>query len=250
MAKTAAERQAEYRARRAREGSAERRINAWISTEAYGALEHLASRYGVTRRALIETLLTHELQKPRLVRAKQLQPAASRAHRSASSLARNACAGIQLQRDLPLARNDGRMPAASDVAAAAADVPSPAALAGIQVGSSDAGPAVTEAGADADVFAAAIPEETVRQAAAMEGAALEGAAPEGAAPEGAVIKEVVSGQTVPATADFGTGRCLPNEQLLRNEEGAGASRLKDEAAPVAAPDHSPTPAGTQFELDW
>jgi len=57
MAKTAAERQAAYRAKRSHTDSGERRINTWIGSEAYLALEALAIRYGVTRRVVLETLL-------------------------------------------------------------------------------------------------------------------------------------------------------------------------------------------------
>jgi putative heme iron utilization protein len=56
MAKTSAERQAAYRARR-NDGEGDRRINTWISTKADLALERLAHRYGVTKREMIERLV-------------------------------------------------------------------------------------------------------------------------------------------------------------------------------------------------
>ena len=60
MARTSAERQAAYRARRAGKDSAERRINTWIGAETYLALERLAGRYGVTKRVVIELLVSYE----------------------------------------------------------------------------------------------------------------------------------------------------------------------------------------------
>jgi len=60
MAKTAAERQAIYRKNRAFAGenrNGERRINTWVSTSAYLALDRLASRYGVTNREMLEKLI-------------------------------------------------------------------------------------------------------------------------------------------------------------------------------------------------
>jgi hypothetical protein len=56
MAKTAAERQAAYRARR-HQGEGERHLNTWISTAAHCALARLARRGGVTQRAMIERLV-------------------------------------------------------------------------------------------------------------------------------------------------------------------------------------------------
>jgi hypothetical protein len=56
MAKTSAERQAAYRARR-NDGEGDRRINTWISTKADLSLERLAHRYGVTKREMIERLV-------------------------------------------------------------------------------------------------------------------------------------------------------------------------------------------------
>ena len=64
MAKTSAERQAAYRARRTVADSAERRLNTWVSSEVYSAIERLAKSYGVTRRAVIELLVSHEDGKP------------------------------------------------------------------------------------------------------------------------------------------------------------------------------------------
>jgi hypothetical protein len=56
MAKSAAERQSAYRARR-NDGDGERRLNGWISVAADCALDRLAKRYGVTRQGMIETLI-------------------------------------------------------------------------------------------------------------------------------------------------------------------------------------------------
>jgi hypothetical protein len=63
MAKTAAQRQAAYRARRAhagREGNGERRLSLWISTEVAVRLARLARHHQVTRREIIERLVTAE----------------------------------------------------------------------------------------------------------------------------------------------------------------------------------------------
>jgi hypothetical protein len=63
MAKTAAERQKEYRASRqfaGEDGNGERRVNTWVSTRAALALERLAKSYGVTKRELLERLLVGE----------------------------------------------------------------------------------------------------------------------------------------------------------------------------------------------
>jgi len=63
MAKTAAERQQEYRANRqfaGEDGNGERRLNTWISTGASLALDRLANRYGVTKREMIEKLIKAE----------------------------------------------------------------------------------------------------------------------------------------------------------------------------------------------
>ena len=61
MAKSAAERQAEYRARRPSAGdNGERRLNLWINTGSSLALDRLARRYCVTKRELIEKLLRIE----------------------------------------------------------------------------------------------------------------------------------------------------------------------------------------------
>jgi hypothetical protein len=66
MAKTAAERQKEYRAKRqfaGEDGNGERRVTAWVSTRAALALNRLARRYGVTKQELIERLLIEEEEK-------------------------------------------------------------------------------------------------------------------------------------------------------------------------------------------
>ena len=58
MAKTTAERQAAYRKARATAGeNGERRINTWVSTGAFLALQRLSKRYGVTQREMIERLV-------------------------------------------------------------------------------------------------------------------------------------------------------------------------------------------------
>ena len=53
MAKTSAQRQAAYRARR-HDGEGTRRLNTWLSAQADCALTRLARRGGVTQRALLE----------------------------------------------------------------------------------------------------------------------------------------------------------------------------------------------------
>ena len=59
MAKTAAERQAEYRRNRPVSGiNGERRINTYVSTGSTLALERLARRYCVTKREMLEKLIT------------------------------------------------------------------------------------------------------------------------------------------------------------------------------------------------
>jgi hypothetical protein len=58
MAKTAAQRQAEYRKRQYRGNG--RRLNTWIASEADIALERLARRYGVTKLEIIERLAIAE----------------------------------------------------------------------------------------------------------------------------------------------------------------------------------------------
>lgn len=61
MAKTTAERQADYRARRQMAGaSGERRLNTWVSTGAHMALERIARRYGVTQREMLERFIKDE----------------------------------------------------------------------------------------------------------------------------------------------------------------------------------------------
>ncbi|HEX8968624.1 MAG TPA: hypothetical protein VF937_12140 [Chloroflexota bacterium] len=63
MAKTAKERQAAYRQRRpeaGKDGNGERRLNTWIGTSTSLALERLATRYGVTKRELLERLILAE----------------------------------------------------------------------------------------------------------------------------------------------------------------------------------------------
>jgi hypothetical protein len=63
MAKTAAERQAAYRASRHQagpNGNGERRLNTWVSTGTHLALERLARRSGVTQREMLERLIRTE----------------------------------------------------------------------------------------------------------------------------------------------------------------------------------------------
>ena len=63
MAKTAAQRQAAYRARRphaGNDGNGERHLSVWIDTRASLALARLARRYAVTQRALVERLVIAE----------------------------------------------------------------------------------------------------------------------------------------------------------------------------------------------
>ena len=63
MAKTVAERQAAYRARRDTagvDGNGQRRVSMWLSTGAAFAMARLACRYGVTRRQLVENMLLAE----------------------------------------------------------------------------------------------------------------------------------------------------------------------------------------------
>ncbi len=58
-ARTAAERQAAYRKARATAGeNGERRINTWVATGAALALGRLARHHGVTRREMLESLIT------------------------------------------------------------------------------------------------------------------------------------------------------------------------------------------------
>ena len=61
IAKTAAQRQALYRARRphaGEDGNGERRLNLWVSTRTDLAIERLARRYCVTKREIVERLVT------------------------------------------------------------------------------------------------------------------------------------------------------------------------------------------------
>lgn len=63
MAKTPAQRQAEYRARRkhvGEDGNGERRLSLWVSTQTAVALEGLVHHHGVTKRKMIERLITAE----------------------------------------------------------------------------------------------------------------------------------------------------------------------------------------------
>ena len=62
-AKTAAQRQAAYRARRptaGKEGNGDRRLDVWVSAEVYLALGRLARRDGCTKRRMLEQLISQE----------------------------------------------------------------------------------------------------------------------------------------------------------------------------------------------
>ena len=64
MAKTGAERQKQYRAKRPFAGdNGEKRFNTWVTTRTHLAMERLAKRYGVTKRELIERLVIAEEEK-------------------------------------------------------------------------------------------------------------------------------------------------------------------------------------------
>jgi len=66
MAKTAAQRQADYRQRRINSGPSadgDRRLNTWISTGASLALARLAAHDGVSKRIIIERLVESADQK-------------------------------------------------------------------------------------------------------------------------------------------------------------------------------------------
>lgn len=63
MAKTAAQRQAAYRARRlhaGQDGNGERRLSVWVDTSTWLALARLARRYAVTQRTIVERLIRAE----------------------------------------------------------------------------------------------------------------------------------------------------------------------------------------------
>lgn len=57
MAKTAAERQREYRAKRRAGRNDEHQVNTWISETSYVALERIARYKQMTKRAVIERLI-------------------------------------------------------------------------------------------------------------------------------------------------------------------------------------------------
>ena len=58
MTNTSAQRQAQYRTRRALAGeNGEMRINAWVASGTVLALRRLARRYGVTQREMLEQLI-------------------------------------------------------------------------------------------------------------------------------------------------------------------------------------------------
>jgi hypothetical protein len=56
MAKTAAQRQAEYRSRRY-DGDGDYRINTWVTSTTNCALNRLARRHGATKRQILERLI-------------------------------------------------------------------------------------------------------------------------------------------------------------------------------------------------
>lgn len=56
MAKTDAERQAEYRKRKAKD-LGERRINTWVSREAFDGLRRLSNHQGIPQRDVLENLI-------------------------------------------------------------------------------------------------------------------------------------------------------------------------------------------------
>ena len=63
MSKTAAERQADYRARRPFAGAdnnGERRINTWVNTGTYLTLKRLSRHNGVTMREILERIVMAE----------------------------------------------------------------------------------------------------------------------------------------------------------------------------------------------
>lgn len=111
MAKTSAERQAAYRAKRAGKDAPERRLNTWISTDTYKVLENLSGSYGVTMKATIELLVANAPRKPAgLAPKSRKQVGASRS--SVAGLVRNAGAvksgggrATRAEKDEKLARN-------------------------------------------------------------------------------------------------------------------------------------------------
>lgn len=62
MAKTSAERQAHYRATR-HQGEGENRLNTWLTTHASLALARLAKHEGISKRTLLERLITEADQR-------------------------------------------------------------------------------------------------------------------------------------------------------------------------------------------
>ena len=64
MAKTAAERQRDYRARRGEAGeNGERRLNLWVPTSTFLIIDRLAALHGITKRKMLEDLLMKEEEK-------------------------------------------------------------------------------------------------------------------------------------------------------------------------------------------
>jgi hypothetical protein len=56
MAKSSKERQREYRARH-RQEQVQRRLDLWVSSQAYSALERLADRFKIAKREILEQLV-------------------------------------------------------------------------------------------------------------------------------------------------------------------------------------------------
>jgi hypothetical protein len=66
--KSAAQRQAEFRARRTQGEGTDERLNTLVSVQAKRALERLATCYGVTQRAMLERVL-RDAERAALLRA-------------------------------------------------------------------------------------------------------------------------------------------------------------------------------------
>jgi len=106
MAKTAAQRQAAYRARRphsGHDGNGERRLSVWIETGASLALARLARRYAVTQQTLIEQLVVAENE--RILAGIEPDSAQWRAYFIDTSLRGND--GDQINEKFPNDNNEG-----------------------------------------------------------------------------------------------------------------------------------------------
>jgi hypothetical protein len=105
MAKTAAQRQAAYRARRphaGNDGNGERRLNVWIDTGASLALARLAHCYAVTQQALIERLVIAEDE--RILAGIELDSAQWHAYFAASLRSND---GDQIYEKIPTDNDEG-----------------------------------------------------------------------------------------------------------------------------------------------